>query len=101
MADARAAPLPAGRLREAAAVATFEARAADFPRVSVAPRWTGDAVVANAVISSLADGGGAGAIVTVAVWARIFPVLRTTRTFDPPDELLDTPPEEKLQEQMP
>ena len=46
-------------------------------------------------------GGGAGAIVTVAVWARIFPVLRTTRTFDPPDELLDTPPEEKLQEQMP
>ena len=46
-------------------------------------------------------GGGAGAIVTVAIWARIFPVLRTTRTFDPPDELLDTPPEEKLQEQMP
>ena len=26
--------------REATAVATFEARAADFPRVSVAPRWT-------------------------------------------------------------
>ena len=46
-------------------------------------------------------GGGAGAIVTVALWSRIFPVLRTTRTFDPPDELLDTPPEEKLQEQMP
>ena len=34
--------------------------------------------------------GGVGAIVTVALWARIFPVLRTTRTFDPPDELLDT-----------
>ena len=46
-------------------------------------------------------GGGVGAIATVALWSRIFPVLRTTRTFDPPDELLDTPPEEKLQEQMP
>ncbi len=46
-------------------------------------------------------GGGVGAIVTVAIWARIFPVLRTTRTFDPPAELLDTPPEEKLKEQMP
>ena len=47
------------------------------------------------------QGGGVGAIVTVAIWARIFPVLRTTRTFDPPEELLDSPPEEKLQEQMP
>ncbi|WP_258319894.1 MFS transporter [Qipengyuania flava] len=46
-------------------------------------------------------GGGAGAIVTVALWSRIFPVLRNTRTFDPPPELLDTPPEEKLKEQMP
>ena len=46
-------------------------------------------------------GGGVGAIATVALWSRIFPVLRTTRTFDPPDEFLDTPPEEKLQEQMP
>nr|WP_282098629.1 MFS transporter [Qipengyuania proteolytica] len=46
-------------------------------------------------------GGGAGAIVTVAIWSRIFPVLRTTRTFDPPQELLDTPPEEQLKEQMP
>ncbi|MFW2350191.1 MFS transporter [Qipengyuania sp.] len=46
-------------------------------------------------------GGGAGAIVTVVIWARIFPVLRTTRTFDPPEELIDTPPEETLQEQMP
>ncbi|WP_255416938.1 MFS transporter [Erythrobacter sp. HKB08] len=33
--------------------------------------------------------GGIGAIITVGIWARIFPVLRTTRTFDPPDELLD------------
>ncbi|MEP6197513.1 MAG: MFS transporter [Erythrobacter sp.] len=33
--------------------------------------------------------GGAGAIVTVLVWARIFPVLRTTKTFDPPAELLE------------
>ncbi|NVE94073.1 MFS transporter [Altererythrobacter lutimaris] len=31
--------------------------------------------------------GGVGAIVTVALWARIFPVLRTTKTFDPPDDL--------------
>ena len=46
-------------------------------------------------------GGGVGAIVTVALWTKIFPVLRTTRTFDPPEELLDTPPEQKLQEQMP
>lgn len=46
-------------------------------------------------------GGGVGAIVTVALWAKIFPVLRTTRTFDPPEELLNTPPEQKLQEQMP
>ena len=44
--------------REATAVATFEARAADFPRVSVAPRWTGDAVVANArlVVDASLDG---------------------------------------------
>jgi MFS family permease len=34
--------------------------------------------------------GGIGAIATVALWSRLFPVLRTTRTFDPPDELLDT-----------
>ncbi len=36
--------------------------------------------------------GGIGAIVTVALWARVFPVLRTTKTFDPPPDLLhDTP----------
>ena len=45
--------------------------------------------------------GGAGAVATVALWARVFPVLRTTRTFDPPEELLEATPEEKLQEQMP
>lgn len=33
--------------------------------------------------------GGIGAIVTVALWSQLFPVLRTTRTFDPPEELLD------------
>jgi len=33
--------------------------------------------------------GGAGAIITVAIWSQIFPALRTTRTFDPPEELLD------------
>ena len=31
--------------------------------------------------------GGAGAIITVALWSRLFPVLRTTKTFDPPAEL--------------
>ena len=50
--------------------------------------------------------GGTGAIITVAMWAKIFPVLRTTRTFDPPEELQEqpirkSPPEEKLQEQLP
>ena len=33
--------------------------------------------------------GGSGAIVTVLIWARIFPVLRTTKTFDPPEDLLE------------
>ncbi len=32
--------------------------------------------------------GGVGAVVTVGLWARIFPVLRTTRTFDPPEDVL-------------
>ena len=45
--------------------------------------------------------GGVGAIVTVAIWAKIFPVQRTTRTFDPPEELDEHTPEEKLQEQLP
>ena len=31
--------------------------------------------------------GGTGAIITVALWSRLFPVLRTTKTFDPPDEI--------------
>ena len=33
--------------------------------------------------------GGAGAIAIVALWSRIFPVLRTTKTFDPPEDLLE------------
>lgn len=33
--------------------------------------------------------GGAGAILTVAIWSRLFPVLRTTKTFDPPEDLLE------------
>lgn len=45
--------------------------------------------------------GGAGAIATVALWSRIFPVLRTTRTFDPPEELDKETPEERLQERIP
>lgn len=36
--------------------------------------------------------GGAGALVTVVVWAWLFPVLRTTRTFDPPQDVLDSEP---------
>ncbi len=35
--------------------------------------------------------GGAGAVMTVALWSQLFPVLRTTRTFDPPEEFLDKP----------
>lgn len=33
-------------------------------------------------------GGGVGAIITVIAWSGLFPVLRTTRTFDPPEDLL-------------
>lgn len=33
--------------------------------------------------------GGGGALVTVVVWAWLFPVLRTTRTFDPPADVLE------------
>ncbi len=33
--------------------------------------------------------GGAGALFIVGLWTQLFPVLRTTRTFDPPDELND------------
>lgn len=42
--------------------------------------------------------GGAGAIVTVALWSRIFPVLRTTKTFDPPEDLLDHHSDTRSQE---
>lgn len=45
--------------------------------------------------------GGTAAVVTVILWSRLFPVLRTTRTFDPPDSLLDDLPEHKLQERIP
>ena len=49
--------------------------------------------------------GGVGAIATVALWAGIFPVLRKTRTFDPPRELDpisdEETPEQKLQERIP
>lgn len=43
--------------------------------------------------------GGAGAIATVAAWSRIFPVLRTTKSFDPPDDLLEAPQPEKPREE--
>lgn len=42
--------------------------------------------------------GGAGAIVTVGLWSRIFPVLRTTKTFDPPEDLLEDETQSKPQE---
>ena len=45
--------------------------------------------------------GGAGAIAIVALWSRVFPVLRTTRTFDPPQELVEETPEETMQERIP
>ena len=45
--------------------------------------------------------GGVGAIATVALWAWVFPVLRTTRTFDPPPELDEEYPEEIMQEKIP
>ena len=45
--------------------------------------------------------GGAGAIMTVAIWSRLFPVLRTTKTFDPPEELLDTKPHTDTQTAKP
>ncbi|WP_407647610.1 MFS transporter [Aurantiacibacter sediminis] len=31
--------------------------------------------------------GGVGAVITVGLWTVLFPVLRTTRTFEPPEEL--------------
>ncbi len=45
--------------------------------------------------------GGIGAIATVALWSRIFPVLRTTRTFDPPRALDHETPEQILEETIP
>lgn len=33
--------------------------------------------------------GGMGAVITVAAWSQIFPVLRRTKSFDPPDHLLE------------
>lgn len=38
-------------------------------------------------------GGGIGAILVTALWARIFPELRRARTFDPPETLEFTPKE--------
>ncbi|MBR0551806.1 MFS transporter [Stakelama marina] len=39
--------------------------------------------------------GGVGAILVTAAWARLFPQLRHARTFDPPETLEFTEPEEK------
>lgn len=45
--------------------------------------------------------GGIGAIVTVAMWSRLFPVLRTTKTFDPPPDLLEDDPLEDTKSSEP
>lgn len=42
--------------------------------------------------------GGAGAVATVALWARLFPVLVTTKTFDPPPDLLEGHQQKDTQE---
>ena len=42
--------------------------------------------------------GGVGALVTVGLWSRIFPVLRTTKTFDPPEDVLQADRRRKSQE---
>lgn len=42
--------------------------------------------------------GGVGALVTVGLWSRIFPVLRTTKTFDPPEDVLQAGRRNKSQE---
>ncbi|NNC71399.1 MAG: MFS transporter [Sphingomonadaceae bacterium] len=44
--------------------------------------------------------GGIGAIATVLLWSQWFPVLRNTRTFDPPPELADDEAEQTLQEKL-
>ncbi|APE28729.1 putative transmembrane protein [Aurantiacibacter gangjinensis] len=36
--------------------------------------------------------GGIGAVATVAMWAWLFPVLRKTKTFDPPANVLEASP---------
>ena len=42
--------------------------------------------------------GGVGALVTVGLWSRIFPVLRTTKTFDPPEDVVQAGRRNKSQE---
>lgn len=44
--------------------------------------------------------GGVGAVATVLLWTRWFPVLRHTRTFDPPEALDAETPEQTLQENL-
>ncbi len=45
--------------------------------------------------------GGIGAVMTVALWSRLFPVLRTTKTFEPPDEVELERPKPKQEESNP
>lgn len=42
--------------------------------------------------------GGAGAIAIVVLWSRLFPVLRTTKTFDPPPDVLEHKQTKDIQE---
>ena len=44
--------------------------------------------------------GGAGAIAAVVLWSRLFPILRTTRTFDVPQDVIDAEHEKPKQEQV-
>ncbi|BDI61101.1 MFS transporter [Qipengyuania nanhaisediminis] len=42
--------------------------------------------------------GGVGAVLTVLLWSGLFPVLRTTKSFDPPEDLLEGEQTEHPQE---
>lgn len=42
--------------------------------------------------------GGVGAIAIVGLWSRLFPVLRTTKTFDPPPDVLEADHTKNIQE---
>ncbi|MBD59422.1 MAG: MFS transporter [Citromicrobium sp.] len=45
--------------------------------------------------------GGAGAIAAVVLWSRIFPILRTTRTFDVPQDVIDAEKYDRQKQESP